>query len=312
MPPLNIVFMGTPTFAVPSLAALILGSDPVVGVFTQPDRASGRGMQLQPSPVKRHALEHGLTVYQPETLRHPEVLALLQRMNPDLVVVAAYGLILPPAILAVPRYGCINVHASLLPRWRGAAPLQRAILAGDRETGITIMAMEAGLDTGPILAMESTPLPDTMTGGRLHDQLAQQGANLLARTVVAIKTNALSPQPQPVEGVTYAEKLSREDERVDWNHDAITIHRQVRALSPWPGARTYFQGQPLKILSCHPSPGKKDRQPGEIISILEEGCEVACGYGALILTEVTPGGKKTMLATAWMRGRQISVGQFLG
>lgn len=312
MPPFRVVFMGTPDFAVPSLAALIAGPDHVVGVLTQPDRPSGRGMRLQPSPVKQYALEQGLPVYQPETLRHPDSLSLLQRLEPDLVVVTAYGLILPPAILSIPRQGCINVHASLLPRWRGAAPLQRAILAGDRETGVTIMMMEAGLDTGPILAMESTPLDDTMTYGRLHDQLAQQGAALLATTLMALKGHTIHPYSQPEDGVTTAQKLTREEEWIDWTQGASIIHRQIRALNPWPGARSMFQGQPVKMMAGHGVSEQSSGQPGEIVAISGLGCEVACGHGRVLITQVTPGGKKNMPAKDWINGRRITVGQQFG
>ncbi|MEO5329915.1 MAG: methionyl-tRNA formyltransferase [Magnetococcus sp. THC-1_WYH] len=312
MPPFRVVFMGTPDFAVPSLAALMAGPDHVVGVLTQPDRPSGRGMRLQPSPVKQYALGQGLSVYQPETLRHPDSLSLLQRLEPDLVVVTAYGLILPPAILSVPRQGCINVHASLLPRWRGAAPLQRAILAGDRETGVTIMMMEAGLDTGPILAMESTPLDDTMTYGRLHDQLAQQGADLLATTLMALKGQTIRPYSQPEDGVTMAQKLTREEEWIDWTQGASIIHRQIRALNPWPGARSLFQGQPVKMMAGRDISEKSLGQPGEIVAISDLGCEVACGHGRVLITQVTPGGKKTMSAKDWINGRRITVGQQFG
>lgn len=309
MPPFSVVFMGTPDFAVPSLAALIAGADTIVGVVTQPDRPSGRGMRLQPSPVKRYALEHGLPVFQPETLRHPDSLSLLQQLKPDLIVVTAYGLILPPAILSVPRKGCINVHASLLPRWRGAAPLQRAILAGDPVTGVTIMMMEAGLDTGPILAMEAIPLDATMTTGRLHDQLAQQGADLLATTLIAFKAQTIHPRPQPEEGITHAHKLTRDDERIDWTQEATSIHRQIRALNPAPGARSTFQGQSVKILAGHCVSEENSGQPGEILAIADQGCEVACGHGKIIITQVTPGGKKTMPAKDWINGRHITVGQ---
>ncbi|MBF0146214.1 MAG: methionyl-tRNA formyltransferase [Magnetococcales bacterium] len=312
MTPLKIVFMGTPDFAVPSLAALISSPDTVVGVFTQPDRVAGRGLRLQPSPVKQHALAHGLTVHQPTTLRHPDAVTLLQSLQPDLIVVTAYGLLLPPAILAIPGHGCINVHASLLPRWRGAAPLHRAILAGDRETGVTIMAMEAGLDTGPILAMDTTPIDDTMTGGRLHDQLAEQGARLLTTTLAALKMGTLKPQPQPTTGITYAEKLTRDDEWIHWNQEATLIHRQIRALNPWPGARTTFQGHTLKIIAAHPAERNQQGQPGEIITLLESGFEVACGQGSLIVTRVTPSGKKTMSAAAWIHGRHLTTGNLLG
>ncbi|MBF0109723.1 MAG: methionyl-tRNA formyltransferase [Magnetococcales bacterium] len=309
---MRIVFMGTPDFAVPSLATLLTGPDAVVGVFTQPDRVAGRGMHLQPTPVKRLAETHGLAIHQPKTLRHPESIELLRHLQPDLVVVTAYGLILPPAILSIPPHGCINVHASLLPRWRGAAPLQRAILAGDQETGVTIMAMEEGLDTGPILAMETTPIDETTTCGGLHDLLAHQGARLLQTTIDALKEGTLRSRPQPATGITYADKLGQEDEWMDWQRDAIFLHRQIRALHPMPGARTTFHGQPLKIDAALPMEGNSSGQPGEILSLEKEGFVVACGRGKLRVTQVTPGGKKTMPAHAWIHGRHPTPGTILG
>lgn len=310
--PLRILFMGTPDFAVPSLAALVGGGDHLVGVFTQPDRVSGRGMQTKPSPVKRYAQGCGLAVYQPASLRNPEAVALVTGLKPDVIVVTAYGLLLPPSILAIPRHGCINVHASLLPRWRGAAPLQRAILAGDAVTGVTIMVMEEGLDTGPIVAMESVAIEQTMTTGRLHDQLAELGGRLLSTTILALKSGSFHFYPQPAEGMTYAEKLKSEEERIDWTCDAAVIHRQVCALSPRPGACTHHQKHTLKILEGMPSKEKTSAKPGEIIAIVEEGFQVACGSGVYLVTQMTPSGKKTMSAKAWVLGRQGILGQSLG
>ncbi|MBF0418914.1 MAG: methionyl-tRNA formyltransferase [Magnetococcales bacterium] len=310
--PLRILFMGTPDFAVPSLKALLGGGDHLVGVLTQPDRVSGRGMQTKPSPVKRYAQQCGLPVYQPVSLRHPEAVSLVTGLKPDVIVVTAYGLLLPPSILAIPRHGCINVHASLLPRWRGAAPIQRAILAGDEVTGVTIMVMEEGLDTGPIVDMESVVIDETMTTGRLHDQLADLGGRLLATTIQALKLGNFHSRPQPEAGITYANKLKSEEEHIDWNSDAAVIHRQVRALSPRPGARTRYQGHTLKILEGSPCMVKTSAKPGEVIAIVEDGFQVACGSGVFLVKTMTPSGKKTMSATAWVLGRQGVLGHILG
>lgn len=310
MQPWRIVFMGTPAFAVPVLDALLDGPDPVVGIFTQPDKPTGRGLHLLPSPVKQRAADHrGIPIFQPRRMKDPEAIADLTALQPDLAVVAAFGQILPPEILALPRHGCINVHASLLPRWRGAAPIHRALLAGDADSGVTIMQMDAGLDTGPILAMERLPLSPAMTGGRLHDELAQLGARLLVQTVAALQADAIRARPQPGEGVAYAAKLTREDERIDFSQKAGRVQRLILALNPAPGAMSALEGKPLKILHCRLATGSGT--PGEILAIHDDGPEVACGEGSVILSELQTPGKRRLTATEWMRGHPLRSGQRL-
>lgn len=246
----RVVFMGTPDFAVPVLQALMDALDfSIIGVVTQPDRPAGRGNKLRPSPIKTLALSHGLEVFQPEKLRGEAVMAQLAAWQPDVQVVAAYGQILRQAVLDLPRYGSINVHASLLPRWRGAAPIQAAILAGDTETGITIMQMDAGLDTGPMLSKASVPILLTDTGQTLHDKLAEMGGPLLVETLRDYIKGDIQPQPQDEAIATYAPRIQKEDGQLDWTQSAVEIDRQVRAFDPWPGAFTLWEGQLLKILS---------------------------------------------------------------
>lgn len=312
----RIVFMGTPDFAVPSLEALLSGPDSVVGVFTQPDKPVGRGMKLTPPPVKRVLTGRGtdfggnMALFQPACLRAAEAIADLRGLNPDLVVVVAYGQILSPEVLAIPRHGCVNIHASLLPRWRGAAPIQRALLAGDSASGVTLMQMEAGLDTGPWLSRRALPLSADLTGGELHDQLAQLGAQLLCETLRLWHAGTLRPHPQPEEGVTYAAKLNQQDEQIDWNAPAQKVRRQILALNPWPAARTRWRGQALKIF--HGRLAEGTGEPGHVIALHEDGPEIACLQGSLILTEVQLSGKRRMRAADWLRGRSLSLGARLG
>ncbi|MBF0401055.1 MAG: methionyl-tRNA formyltransferase [Magnetococcales bacterium] len=301
--------MGTPAFAVPALEVLLAGSDPVVGLFTQPDKAVGRGLKLLASPVKQVGERQGIPLFQPVRLRSEESVAALRALQPDLVVVVAYGQILSPEVLAIPRQGCLNVHASLLPRWRGAAPIQRALLAGDELSGVTLMQMESGLDTGPTLSQRSLSLTDAdWTGGMLHDRLAQLGAVLLQESLPLLKAGRLSPCVQPVEGVTYAAKLAPQDEQIDWQHSALQIKRQVLALNPWPAAHTVLNGKLLKILRCRLGDGAGGA--GQWIARREDGPEVACGSGSLVLTEVQPAGKRPMAAADWLRGLSVSPASF--
>lgn len=310
MDPWRIVFMGTPEFAVASLSQLLAGPDPIVAVFTQPDKPTGRGMKMRPSPVKQAVLDRDIPLFQPKRLRDPQSVADLIQLKPDLIVVVAYGQILSEEVLLIPRYGCINVHASLLPRWRGAAPLHRALLAGDSHSGITLMTMEKGLDTGPILSMHSLPIHPNMTGGELHDQLAQLGGTQLRKLIPNLKKGLVQPQPQPSKGVTYATKLTLDDEIIHWNHPASHIHRQIHALNPWPAANTTLNNKRLKLLRCQLSDGSGI--PGTILSHSKKGPEVACQSGSLILTQVQPAGKKPMDAAAWLRGFSLPVGTVLG
>ncbi|MBF0213743.1 MAG: methionyl-tRNA formyltransferase [Magnetococcales bacterium] len=303
----RIVFMGTPDFALPSLNALIDSTHSVVGVFTQPDRPTGRGMKLRPSPVKEVAMHHRIPTFQPQKLKDPSAIADCQALQPDLIVVVAYGQILPQAILAMPPQGCINVHASLLPRWRGAAPIHRALLAGDPETGITIMRMDQGLDTGPILSMESLSLSETITGGELHDALAQMGAALLLRTIEALKANRIRPTPQPDVGVIHAPKLVRADEKISFDQPARQVQRHILALNPWPGASALLENQPVKLLHARLNQ-EGSGSPGTILSLHDDGPEIACREGSVIVTELQPPGKRRMTAAEWLRGHPVQVG----
>lgn len=291
--------MGSPEFALPSLRALAANYE-VVGVVTQPDRAAGRGRSLKPPPVKLLAQELGLEVLQPERLRAPEAVEALRRLAPDLIVVAAYGQILRPEVLSLPPFGCLNVHASLLPRWRGASPIQHAILAGDDETGVTIMKMDEGLDTGPILAQRAIPIAAEETAGSLAERLAQLGADLLLEILPAYLSGKIQPQPQPAEGVTYAPLLKKEDGRLDLTRPAEELSRQVRAFSPWPGAFIEWQGALLRILRARPS---LEESPGPGIRLKVQGrAALGTGQGILILEEVQPAGRNRMSSQAFLAG----------
>ncbi len=295
----RIVFMGSPDFAVPSLEALA-GRYPVVGVVTQPDRPAGRGGTLKPPAVKEAALRLGIPVIQPEKLRQPEAMEQLRAWQPDVIVVAAFGQILRPAVLELPPFGCVNVHGSLLPRWRGAAPIQAAILAGDAETGITIMKMDAGVDTGPILSQRAIPIAPDETGGSLFAKMAALGADLLLETLPRYLAGEIQPRPQPEEGVTYAPMLKKEDGLLDFSQPAAALERRVRAMNPWPGAFFEWNGAPLKVLRASVSGAKS---PGAGSRLTVEGRPaLGCGEGILILEEVQPAGKKPMPGKAFLAG----------
>jgi methionyl-tRNA formyltransferase len=310
--------MGTPELARVCLVAL--ANSPlwqVTGVVAQPDRPAGRGLQPQPPPVKTEALQRGLPVLQPERARDPAFLEQLRLWNPDVIVVAAYGQILPPDLLALPPRGCLNVHTSLLPRWRGAAPIHWALLAGDHETGVTLMRMDRGLDTGDILATVRTPIADTDTGQTLHDRLAQLGAQLLLDFLPGWLANRgyAPPQPQPVEGVTYARKLTREDGLLDWSRPAAELHRQVRALDPWPGAHTLIptpEGSPLPLKIWSALPGPDPGIPGEVLSARGDDFLVATGQGSLRLLHVQPAGRRRMTAREFLAAQRLIPGTRLG
>ena len=298
---LRVAFAGTPDFAVPHLHACELAGVDIVAVYTQPDRPAGRGRKLAPSPVKQAAITSGYSIEQPETLKSPDVQSRLKKFDLDLLIVVAYGLILPRKVLAMPRLGCWNVHASLLPRWRGAAPIQRAILAGDRETGICVMQMEAGLDTGPVLLRRSLPIADDDTGGRLHDKLAALGATALRDALqFLLDGQTISPQPQSDEGVTYAHKLDKAEARIDWNESAIAIERKVRAFDPWPIAEADVGNDRLRIWSANAMPLNTDKTPGSIIAVDRSGIDVATGDGILRIRDVQRAG-----------GRRMAVGDYL-
>jgi methionyl-tRNA formyltransferase len=297
---MRIVFMGTPDFARAALAALVAAGHELAAVYCQPAKPAGRGMAEQKSPVQRFAEEHGLSVRTPRRLREPAAQADFAALGADVGVVAAYGLILPAPILAAPRLGCLNIHASLLPRWRGAAPIQRALLAGDPETGITIMQMDEGLDTGPMLLREAVPIAGDETGASLHDKLAALGARMIVDALARLATGALQATAQPAEGVTYAAKLTRDGGRLDWAKPAAVLERQVRALTPWPGAWFEAGGERIKVLAARVGSGTG--QPGAVIG---PGLTVACGDGALRLTRVQRAGRAAMDDAAFLRGAAL-------
>ena len=287
---MRIVFAGTPEFAAQHLQALLDAGHAIVAVYTQPDRPAGRGQKLMPSPVKQLALQHAIPVYQPQTLRDPAAQAELQALQADLMVVVAYGLILPQAVLDMPRLGCVNSHASLLPRWRGAAPIQRAIEAGDSETGVTLMQMEAGLDTGPMLLKVSTPISAEDTGGSLHDRLASLGSQALVEGVAALAAGTLKGEVQDDTLATYAHKLNKGEARIDWTRPALKLERLIRAFHPWPICHASLDGAVVKIHAAEIGAGQGN--PGQIIAAGKDGLEVACGQGSLLLTRLQlPGGK---------------------
>jgi methionyl-tRNA formyltransferase len=300
---MRLIFMGTPDFAVPALAALIDAGHDVVCVYSQPPRPAGRGQREQPSPVQVFAEGRGIDVRYPVSLKTADAQAEFAALNADVAVVAAYGLILPKAVLAAPRLGCINIHASLLPRWRGAAPIQRAILAGDSETGVTIMQMDEGLDTGPMLVTGTVPIGPETTASDLHDALAEMGGGLIVRILAEDLPEAV---PQPEDGATYAPKLDRAEGRIDWSEDAAALDLKIRALNPWPGVWCEQDGARLRVLAAIPVEGRG--VPGTVISA---PLTVACGTGALRLDRVQRAGKSAMSADDFIRGNQVPVGTVL-
>ncbi|HET9448525.1 MAG TPA: methionyl-tRNA formyltransferase [Steroidobacteraceae bacterium] len=308
---MSIVFAGTPEFAVPALEALLGSSHRVVAVYTQPDRPAGRGQQLAASAVKQCAVRHGLPVEQPVTLREPAAVEQLKRYSADAMIVAAYGLLLPQSILQTPRLGCINIHASLLPRWRGAAPIQRAIAAGDAQSGVTIMQMEAGLDTGPILLTRSVSIDARETAASLHDRLASLGAQALLDALDAIAQGAATPRPQPAEGVTYAAKIRKEEAAIDWSRPAADIDRQIRAFDPWPVAETRWNGQQLRVWQALPIDSPATAAPGKVLGTSAAGIDVGTGNGVLRLTRVQSAGRKAMSAADFLKAHRLD-GAVLG
>ena len=290
--------MGSPEFSISTLRALADACE-VVGVVTQPDRASGRGRELKSPPVKTLAQELGIPVIQPEKLKQPEAMEQLRAWAPDLIVVAAFGQLLRKDVLELPRFGCINVHASLLPRWRGAAPINAAILAGDEETGITIMQMDPGLDTGPMLAKRSTHLTPDDTAGSVFERLSQLGGDLLIETLPAYLAGELIPQPQPEDGMTYAPMLKKEEGKLDFARDAYELERRIRAFNPWPGAYLDFDGAPLKVHRAHVEAGMVEA--GKRLIVRNQPA-VGAGSGLLVLDEVQPAGKKSMSGRSFLSG----------
>jgi methionyl-tRNA formyltransferase len=302
---LRLVFAGTPEFAVPCLEACLVAPADVVAVYTQPDRPAGRGRKLTPSPVKQRALEANISVEQPETLKAADAQQRLAEYAPDLMIVVAYGLILPKKVLAIPRLGCWNVHASLLPRWRGAAPIQRAILAGDTETGIDLMQMEAGLDTGPVLIERRTPIGDGDTGGSLHDRLATLGADALAEGLARIaRGETLTARAQADTGVVYAHKLEKSEARLDWNEPATVLARKVRAFDPWPATEAELWGERVRIWSAEVIDARTDQPPGTIVATGRDAIDVATGKGLLRILEVQREGGRRISVRDWQNARR--------
>jgi methionyl-tRNA formyltransferase len=304
---MRLAFMGTPDFAVPVLAALVEAGHEVACVYSQPPRPAGRGHKEQPSPVHAFAAGRGLPVRTPRSLKPAEEHDAFRSLDLDAAVVAAYGLILPGPVLAAPRLGCINVHASLLPRWRGAAPIQRALLAGDGETGVTIMQMDAGLDTGAMLLRGTLPITAATTAQRLHDDLAVLGARLILAALDGLAAGTVAPRPQPEAGITYAHKLDKDEGRIDWRQPADAIERMVRALNPWPGVWCEAEGERLKVLAASPTTGRGE--PGTVVAA---PLVVACGGGALSLERVQRAGRAPMTADELVRGFALPVGTRLG
>ena len=308
---MRIVFAGTPDFAVPCLRAAA-AHDEVVAVYTQPDRPAGRGRGLAASPVKREAIARGIEVLQPENFKARVSRDALAALRPDLMVVVAYGLILPQSVLDIPTWGCWNVHASLLPRWRGAAPIQRAIQAGDTQTGVCLMQMEKGLDTGPVLLSQSLDIGPSETGGELHDRLAALGAQVLLDGLGLMRAGIRPvPRPQPTEGVTYAHKLDKGEARLDWTQPATALANTVRAFNPWPVAEAQLAGERVRVHDAAALPLAHGRAPGTVLLAGRDGIDIACGEGALRLRTLQRDGGKPMAAADYLNGRRelLSAGQ---
>ncbi len=307
----RIIFAGTPDFSVGCLSALLDQPVDVVAVYTQPDRVAGRGKKLQQSPVKQRAIEAGIEVFQPENFKSRATREALAALHADLMVVVAYGLILPQSVLDIPQLGCINVHASLLPRWRGAAPIQRAIEAGDSETGVCLMQMEKGLDTGPVLACSRHQIAETETGGQLHDALAGMGAQLLARHLGAILDNNISPVAQADAGMSYAHKLDKSETRIDWQQSARQISNKIRAFNPWPVMATRVGTQVLRLhrATALPDNGNNKASPGEVLRIDAEGIDVQTGDGYLKIEQIQKPGGKILSSRDFLNGFKLTVGQ---
>ena len=304
---MRVIFAGTPDFAASALAALIEAGHEILVVLTQPDRPKGRGMKLTPSPVKTLALQHNLPVWQPESLKDAAVQQQLRDLQADVMVVAAYGLLLPAAVLSIPEHGCLNVHASLLPRWRGAAPIQRAIEAGDVESGVCIMQMDVGLDTGDVLLSRNTPIKNDTTAAQLHDALAVIGAEAIVEALATLP--ALTAVSQPETGVTYAQKLSKADAEIDWSLGAKQIHNKIRALNPVPGAWSSLNGQVIKVWASRVLEMSSTANTGSIVAADKQGIAVQTGEGVVLITELQASGSKRMAAAAFVAGHNDLMGQ---
>jgi methionyl-tRNA formyltransferase len=306
------VFMGTPEFALPTLQGLLDAGVDLCAVFTQPDRPRGRGKKLAPPPVKALALQRGVPVFQPARLREAAAVDQLRTLAPDLIVVVAYGQILPRAVLDIPRYGCINVHASLLPRYRGAAPINKAIVDGEAVTGVTTMLMDVGLDTGDMLVRRATEIGFEETAGQLHDRLSLLGREAMEETLRHLCAGALRPEPQDEGATCYAAMMKKEDGHIDWTRDAQAIHNLVRGLTPWPGAYTFWNSQMLKISRTLPEDHADGGAPGTVLAVGAEGVRIACGKGCLVVRELQLAGKKRLAAGDFLRGARLTVGTRLG
>jgi methionyl-tRNA formyltransferase len=305
--PLRLIFMGTPDFAVPTLAEIVGRGHEVVAVYTRAAKPAGRGMEPKPTPVEREARRLGLSVHTPTTLRTPEAQAAFKAHGADAAVVVAYGLILPKPILDAVPLGCFNLHASLLPRWRGAAPINRAIMAGDRETGVMVMRMEEGLDTGPVAMAERVPIPPDMTAGQVHDALARLGADLMVRALAALERSSLTLAPQPADGVTYAAKLTNAETRIDWSRPAQVVHDHIRGLSPFPGAwcELVIDGKPTRLKVLRTTVAAGSAPPGTLV---DDELTVACGKGAVRILELQRAGRQAMKAEDFLRGQLLPRG----
>jgi methionyl-tRNA formyltransferase len=310
---MRIMFMGTPTFAVPSLLALIESEYEVIAVVTQPDRPVGRKRVLTPPPVKEVAVAHGIPVYQPEKIRLQEGIDYVRSLSPDLIVTAAFGQILPKEILEIPRFGCINVHASLLPKYRGGAPIHQALIDGEKETGVTLMYMVEALDAGDMLASRRIPIADDDHVGSLFEKLSHIGAELVTETLPLLFAGKIIPVPQEESQATFAPTIKREQEQIDWRRTAVQIRNQIRGMHPWPVAFTIWRGQPMKVwwaelVENTPS----NKRPGEVWDLTDEGIFIATGEGSLRLTEIQPAGKKRLHVAEFVHGRQMEIGEILG
>ena len=312
--PLNIIFAGTPEFSVAPLQALLDSEHHVIAVYSQPDRPAGRGRKLTASPVKHLALEHNIPVYQPASLRDETAQAELAALNADIMIVVAYGLILPKVVLEMPKLGCLNIHASLLPRWRGAAPIQRAIESGDAETGVTIMQMDIGLDTGDMLVKKTTPIQTDDNAQTLHDRLSVLGCEALLETLTQLQNNQLKPEKQDESLVTYAEKMHKAEAEINWSQPAQTIVRKIQAFNPWPVAFTQFQDKPLRILQAHihahsdntTESSASQNSAGQVICVDKQGILIGTGSDPIWVTQVQPAGKKPMAAYDFAQSRQLT------
>ncbi len=307
---LRTVFMGTPDFALPTLRGLVAAGVDLVGIFTQPDRPKGRGKKLAPSPVKDLAQTYGIPVFQPTKLRNSEAVAELRALQPDLIVVVAYGQILPQAVLDIPRYHCINVHASLLPKYRGAAPINKAIVEGETETGVTTMLMAAGLDTGDMLVKRKLTIGPDETAGQLHDRLAELGREALDETLRQLCAGTLQPEPQDDTHSSYAPMMKKEEGAIDWAQSATRIHNQVRGLDPWPGAYTHLDGQVLKVGATRVDDNLSGT-PGEILVADKQGLQVGCAEGGLVIGELQLPGKKRLKVVDFLSGHPLFAGTLL-